>query len=123
MKTARVIPQGGEVRKNPDQSGFWSQLHKNYTKGIKKASRKTTEPLISLSAEDRNRTSDTRIFSPLLYRLSYLGISAILTVIVSIVKPFVRVKKGAAMFYAFLKTSWSPASLRGALLTPEKGVK
>ena len=26
-------------------------------------------------ASDRNRTSDTRIFSPLLYRLSYRGIS------------------------------------------------
>ncbi len=26
-------------------------------------------------AEGRNRTIDTRIFSPLLYRLSYLGIS------------------------------------------------
>ncbi len=26
------------------------------------------------NAEDRNRTSDTGIFSPLLYRLSYLGI-------------------------------------------------
>ena len=25
------------------------------------------------SAQNRNRTSDTRIFSPLLYRLSYLG--------------------------------------------------
>ena len=27
-----------------------------------------------LSAQSRNRTSDTRIFSPLLYQLSYLGI-------------------------------------------------
>ena len=27
----------------------------------------------SLSASNRNRTSDTRIFSPLLYRLSYRG--------------------------------------------------
>ena len=26
------------------------------------------------SAQNRNRTSDTRIFSPLLYRLSYLGL-------------------------------------------------
>ena len=26
------------------------------------------------SAQSRNRTSDTRIFSPLLYQLSYLGI-------------------------------------------------
>ena len=25
------------------------------------------------NAQDRNRTSDTRIFSPLLYQLSYLG--------------------------------------------------
>jgi hypothetical protein len=27
-------------------------------------------------AQGRNRTTDTRIFSPLLYRLSYLGINA-----------------------------------------------
>ena len=26
------------------------------------------------NAQSRNRTSDTRIFSPLLYQLSYLGI-------------------------------------------------
>ena len=26
------------------------------------------------SAQNRNRTSDTRIFSPLLYQLSYLGL-------------------------------------------------
>ena len=26
-----------------------------------------------LNAQNRNRTSDTRIFSPLLYQLSYLG--------------------------------------------------
>ena len=30
--------------------------------------------VINLSAQNRNRTSDTRIFSPLLYQLSYLGI-------------------------------------------------
>ena len=29
-----------------------------------------------LGAEAQNRTGDTRIFSPLLYRLSYLGIEA-----------------------------------------------
>ena len=29
------------------------------------------------NAQSRNRTSDTRIFSPLLYRLSYLGISCV----------------------------------------------
>jgi hypothetical protein len=28
------------------------------------------------NAQSRNRTSDTGIFSPLLYRLSYLGISS-----------------------------------------------
>ena len=27
------------------------------------------------SAQNRNRTSDTRIFSPLLYQLSYLGVA------------------------------------------------
>ena len=27
-------------------------------------------------AQSRNRTSDTRIFSPLLYQLSYLGMSS-----------------------------------------------
>ncbi len=27
----------------------------------------------SSGAQDRNRTSDTRIFNPLLYQLSYLG--------------------------------------------------
>ena len=27
------------------------------------------------NAQSRNRTSDTRIFSPLLYQLSYLGMS------------------------------------------------
>ena len=32
-------------------------------------------------AQNRNRTSDTRIFSPLLYRLSYLGISATATML------------------------------------------
>ena len=32
---------------------------------------------LPLSAQGRNRTTDTRIFSPLLYRLSYLGLSKI----------------------------------------------
>ncbi len=37
---------------------------------------KTKTPAVEhggLGAQSRNRTSDTRIFSPLLYRLSYLG--------------------------------------------------
>ncbi len=29
--------------------------------------------MLWFGAQNRNRTSDTRIFSPLLYRLSYLG--------------------------------------------------
>ena len=42
-------------------------------KGIRAA---TSNPLFSLTfhgAEGQNRTADTGIFSPLLYRLSYLG--------------------------------------------------
>ncbi len=31
--------------------------------------------LIFIGAEGQNRTADTGIFSPLLYRLSYLGLS------------------------------------------------
>ena len=37
--------------------------------------RSTTEPLPQIGAFGRNRTTDTGIFSPLLYRLSYRGIS------------------------------------------------
>ncbi len=33
------------------------------------------------NAQNRNRTSDTRIFSPLLYQLSYLGICCELTAV------------------------------------------
>ena len=40
----------------------------------KKDLAKTAKSLISLSAETQNRTADTGIFSPLLYRLSYLGL-------------------------------------------------
>ena len=35
--------------------------------------------LVVYGAQGRNRTTDTRIFSPLLYRLSYLGIFKLLT--------------------------------------------
>ena len=38
----------------------------------KKAPQKV-EPLFIRGAQGRNRTTDTRIFNPLLYRLSYLG--------------------------------------------------
>ena len=40
-------------------------------KKIKKESNDSSE---IKSAQSRNRTSDTRIFSPLLYQLSYLGV-------------------------------------------------
>ena len=39
----------------------------------KKGSEFNSEPLRIRGAQGRNRTVDTRIFSPLLYRLSYLG--------------------------------------------------
>ena len=48
--------------------------HKPKEKG---ATSKLTNPFFSLrsyGAEGQNRTADTGIFSPLLYRLSYLGI-------------------------------------------------
>src|SRR5690625_988697 len=43
-----------------------------------KRPRITTEPLTEnmYGAQRRNRTTDTRIFNPLLYRLSYLGVPA-----------------------------------------------
>ena len=37
----------------------------------------SSETLNMNGAQGRNRTTDTRIFSPLLYRLSYLGIAII----------------------------------------------
>jgi hypothetical protein len=42
-------------------------------KKIKKGYSKSCNPLNFGGAQGRNRTADTRIFSPLLYRLSYLG--------------------------------------------------
>jgi hypothetical protein len=49
-------------------------------------------PLYNLrpGAEERNRTADTRIFSPLLYRLSYLGIEDIVGFPYSSVKQCTR---------------------------------
>ena len=41
------------------------------------------------NAQNRNRTSDTRIFSPLLYQLSYLGKRCIATTLIIILEyPF-----------------------------------
>ena len=39
----------------------------------------TAELLPQYGAEDQSRTDDTRIFSPLLYRLSYLGTGTIIS--------------------------------------------
>ena len=41
-------------------------------------------------AEGRNRTTDTGIFSPLLYRLSYLGISYVSLAIIITRERFVK---------------------------------
>ena len=48
-----------------------SVLPLNYTR---KDFRNISNVLQKHSAQSRNRTSDTRIFSPLLYQLSYLGL-------------------------------------------------
>ena len=46
----------------------------NYTRMfIYEAGRPFKEMVSCENAQNRNRTSDTRIFSPLLYQLSYLG--------------------------------------------------
>ena len=45
------------------------QAHPETNKGL----RPKPQPLVFTGAEGQNRTADTGIFSPLLYRLSYLG--------------------------------------------------
>ena len=47
---------------------------KEELESIKKESLQIAVILKMKNAQNRNRTSDTRIFSPLLYQLSYLGI-------------------------------------------------
>ena len=44
------------------------EMFYNYTK-----KKKYRQSVLLKCAQSRNRTSDTRIFSPLLYQLSYLG--------------------------------------------------
>ena len=51
----------GRVTKNVIKKTYAENLHRRKKKK---------------HAQSRNRTSDTRIFSPLLYQLSYLGIVA-----------------------------------------------
>ena len=48
----------------------WFPIGKLYKKTVASA---TAPSLYSTGAQSRNRTSDTQIFSLLLYRLSYLG--------------------------------------------------
>ena len=52
----------------------------------------TIEPRLR-SAQNRNRTSDTRIFSPLLYQLSYLGERQ--------QKPLYTILKGFATLFSY----------------------
>ncbi len=49
----------------------WFPIRKLYKKTVATA---TAPSLYSTGAQSRNRTSDTQIFSLLLYRLSYLGL-------------------------------------------------
>ena len=49
------------------------KLMKKYGMRGKNTNKKRTSYEVRFGASSRNRTSDTRIFSPLLYRLSYRG--------------------------------------------------
>ena len=43
----------------------------------KRKTARNREPFRNSGGQGRNRTTDTRIFNPLLYQLSYLGIGAL----------------------------------------------
>ena len=72
----------------PDMCGFFLFFRNDllfFVPDIKKAiltnhwSKEYNNEFLNIkNAQNRNRTSDTRIFSPLLYRLSYLGIWQVL---------------------------------------------
>lgn len=64
------IPQSNFVKQAipPAQAGDGNRTHVSSLEGWC-----STIELHPHNAQSRNRTSDTRIFSPLLYRLSYLG--------------------------------------------------
>ena len=49
------------------------KLMRKYGMRGKNKNKKRTSEEVRFGASSRNRTSDTRIFSPLLYRLSYRG--------------------------------------------------
>ena len=48
-------------------------FHCSLTSANRKAKSLSNDRLFKDGAQTRNRTRDTRIFNPLLYRLSYLG--------------------------------------------------
>ncbi len=71
-----------ETAESAAKSGVWMLLRENahpdshtesHTPGNRGIWKDSRNSLKLKSAEGRNRTADTRIFSPLLYRLSYLG--------------------------------------------------
>ena len=70
----RFLPPPGNDNASDSFSGIKKQ---SYTEippyGTALKNRKTKTHTNTKNAQNRNRTSDTRIFSPLLYRLSYLG--------------------------------------------------
>ncbi len=51
-----------------------TRLHENYTH-YKEGLRRNLISYCFNGGQGRNRTTDTRIFSPLLYRLSYLAVT------------------------------------------------
>jgi hypothetical protein len=52
-------------------------------------------------AQGRNRTTDTRIFSPLLYQLSYLGFPAAVPLEAGLIRVLARcVERGYTIFWA-----------------------
>ena len=63
MQKIPYVVEGGEVL--PGQKA--GDLAK------KNPPRSVSRGLLACGAQGQNRTADTRIFSPLLYRLSYLG--------------------------------------------------
>ena len=56
----------------PQSSAVLTPFHRNDTRQ-KKGLPSVWQALDIAGAQGQNRTADTRIFSPLLYRLSYLG--------------------------------------------------
>jgi hypothetical protein len=58
---------------NPKQTQFQAQFTTSKKKRLTKVLANPFKIIPFFGAEGQNRTADTGIFSPLLYRLSYLG--------------------------------------------------